>query len=145
MFLISYSIFILEINRTQIIMFYLHFCRDGSSLFKYRTWDACGLLDFLTKVGKAVAIKSGLLVAAKVFTVIVLVPMLQLHSWPLNSMKQTVNKARSNAGLVPTNKLLAALFVAPLHVKRRPLINAGYVHERAREHYSKLSEVIAPK
>ena len=67
--------------------------------------------------------------------------MLQLQGWSLNCMKQTVNTARSNTGLVPTNKLLASCFVAVLHVKRRPLINAGYVHERGREHYSKLAEV----
>lgn len=71
--------------------------------------------------------------------------MLQLQSLSLKARKQTVNKARSNAGLVPTNKLLAAFFVAVLHVKRRSLINAGYVHERGREHYSKLSEVSTPK
>ena len=72
--------------------------------------------------------------------------MLQLQGLPWRAKKQTVNKARSNAGLVPTNILLPAFafFVAVLHVKLRPLINAGYVHERGREHYSKLSEVSTP-
>ena len=96
--------------------------------------------------GKAVAIKAGKPFAAKVFIVILLLPMLQLQGLPLRAMKQTVNKARSNAGLVPMNILLPAFafFVAVLHVKLRPLINAGYVHERGREHYSKLSEVSTP-
>ena len=40
---------------------------------------------------------------------------------------QTLKMAKSNAGLVPTNKLLPPpLFFATFHVKSRPFIKVGY-------------------
>ena len=82
-----------------------------------------------TRDGNAVATAAAVPVDTEwVCTTIELVSMVQPHWSPGYWRKQALNKAISNAGLVPTNKLLphGAPLVAVPHWNVRQLMKAGY-------------------